>query len=189
MTFTNAFYSSSLTSSTAWAFTVTCFSIIAASKVLKLLFGLFHLSLLLQSLSSFSNTDFTIVADHSCRVWAFSCCAKVLSFLVFINNSTLLHPRLVVAAVRLLTVFVILVFVFKAHQFLVQLEVLLRGALLEALAAIIDDDDFLGLVVDVHVQDRSVRVDHIRVHVCVLLRVEPFLLQVDITAAVDKHET
>ena len=65
----------------------------------------------------------------------------------------------------------------------------LSRALPEALAAVVDDDDFLGLVVDVHVQDGSVRVDHVCAHVGVLLREEPFLLQVDVAAAVDENQT
>ena len=189
LTLTYTLDTGGLAGSASWAFSITCLAIIASSEVLKLLLGLFHLSLLLQRLPGLGDTDLAIIADHGCSVCAFSSCSEVLRLLLFIDDSSLLHPGLVVAAVRLLAVFIILVFVFKAHEFLVELEVLLGGAFLEALAAIIDDDDFLGLVVDVHVQDWSVRVDYIGAHVCVLFRVEPFLLQVDVAAAVDKHKT
>ena len=61
------------------------------------------------------------------------------------------------------------------------------GALLEGLAAVVDDNNFLALVRHVQVVQRPVRVNYVRLHV-VLVRVEPFSVEWDRAPAVDENQ-
>ena len=61
------------------------------------------------------------------------------------------------------------------------------GALDEGLAAVVDDDDLLRLVIHVHVVDGPVGVNHVRLHI-VLRAVEPFSLKVNVAAAINEDQ-
>ena len=100
----------------------------------------------------------------------------------------LLHSGLVVAAVLGVLILHVIFLVLDSHELLVELVVLVAGTLDERLAAIIDDDNLLCLIINTHVEDRAVRVDDVRLDV-VLLGVEPFPLQIDIAAAIDEDQT
>ena len=65
----------------------------------------------------------------------------------------------------------------------------MSGALLEWLAAVVDHNDSIRLIViiNVHVQDGSVRVDDIGLDI-LRLSVKPFVLQVDLPSTVDKDK-
>jgi hypothetical protein len=112
---------------------------------------------------------------------------KVISLLIFVNDSSRFHYSFVVAAI-LLFVLKLIIFVAETHEFLVKLKVFKAGAFDERLAAVVDDHDFLGVIVHVHVVNGSVGVDNVRLNVELAL-VEPFFLEVEVATAVDEHET
>ena len=66
---------------------------------------------------------------------------KVISILIFVDDSFSFHTSFVVTAI-LLFVFELIIFVAETHEFLVELEVFKAGAFDERLAAVVDDYDF-----------------------------------------------
>lgn len=160
--------------------------IITPLEILQFSLGFLHLVVLFDGSAGFVNSNrFVIVVVQ--RTFFLLSCSEIFSLLFLIDDSFLLKNGLIVAAILLVFIQVV-VFVVKIEQVLVKLSILQAGTLEEGLAAVVDHDQFLGLVVDRHVVDWPVRVNNVRLHV-VLPLVKPFLGEVETATAVDKDET
>lgn len=118
---------------------------------------------------------------HSC--WYLVSFAFLLELLQFLG--CLFLVRIVLLRVIVIRVLALLIL----HNFVVNSIILCSWTFLEAFAAVMDNQDFLRVIIHVLVVVRSVRVDEIALDICILALVKPFARQVKMSTAIDEDQT
>ena len=170
-------------------FAIASFAVvIRASEVLKLLLGLFLLLILADRGPGLSDANLTIIEDLGTLLLLGGAINLIRLFLI-VNHASVLHSSLVIRAIALLFLIiqVIALFISDTVELLVDVVVFKSWTLLEGLATIVDHDNFLCLVHDAHMVQRSVRVNNVRLHI-VFRTIEPFFLHVEVAATVNKDQ-
>ena len=111
-------------------FAITSFAVITAFQVVQLLLRFFHFLLFLHGLARLSSTDFAISFKHVGRTALLSSTFELGRLLLLVNHAPLFHACFIITTIALFIVQVVIVII-QVHELLVDLEVLMSGALLE----------------------------------------------------------